>query len=298
MRISTTTGGLSETNKTFDNKIRLYAAAGFDCVDLHLSHMWKADLSDIFLSENWQQETERLKQVAAFNNVSINQAHAPYSTSGFIDYLKDKERKKDILFRIKRAIAVAGSLGAQNIIVHPIHCFPYRQSDKREILKINEEFYGNLAETAKKYNINIAVENMWQREEDKIVPSVCANPEEMALYVDSFNKISPCFSACLDIGHAKLTGFDPIESIKILGNRLKALHVHDNNGINDDHTLPLVNSRIMYDVMASLKAINYNGDFTLESYAFLNKFRPEFQQEAAIFMAKTSRHLTEYYDNL
>lgn len=298
MRISTTTGGLSEANTTFDSKIELYASAGFDCVDLHLSHMWNAELSDIYLSENWEQEAERLKHVASHNGVSINQAHGPYSTREFTHYLNDKERKKDILFRVRRAFAVAGSLGAQNIIVHPVHCFPYRHSDKKEILKINEEFYGNLADTAKKYNINIAVENMWQCEEGKIVPSVCADPEEMAMYVDSFNKIAPCFSACLDVGHAKLTGFDTIKSIMILGDRLKALHLHDNDGVHDDHTLPLINSRIMYDVMAALKKINYCGDFTLESYAFVNKFHPEFQQEAATFMAKTARHLTEYYDSL
>lgn len=298
MRISTTTGGLSETNTTFDSKIELYASAGFDCVDLHLRHMWKAELSDIFLSEDWQQEIERLKQVAAYNKVSINQAHGPYSTREFTHYLNDKERKKDILFRVRRAVAVAGSLGAQNIIIHPIQCFSYRNFDKNEFFKINEEFFANLAETAQKYNINIAVENMWQYEDGKIVPSVCADPEEMAMYVDSFNKIAPCFSACLDVGHAKLTGFDPIECIMILGNRLKALHIHDNDGIHDDHTLPLINSRIMYDVMAALKKINYSGDFTLESYAFVDKFRPEFQLEAATFMAKTARHLTEYYDRL
>ncbi len=298
MRISTTTGALSDTVTTFDQKIKRYASAGFDCVDLHLNHLWSADSSDIFLSNSWQQECERLKRLAKENGVTINQAHGPYSTRGFLDYLKDLDRKKDILFRVRRAIAVAGALGADNIIIHPIHCFPYNDFDKKEFLKINEEFYGNLAETAQQHSIKIAVENMWQRENGKIVKSVCADPEEMALYVDTFNRISPQFTACLDIGHAKLTGFDPTQSIKILGGRLKALHVHDNDGLHDDHTLPLINSTMMYDVMAALKEISYCGDFTLESYAFVAKFRPEFWQEAASFMAKTARHLTEYYASL
>ncbi len=298
MRISTTTGAISDLAPTFDSRIERYAKAGFDCVDLHLNHMWSADRSDIFLSDNWQQETKRIKQFAADNGVTVNQAHGPYATRGFADYLSDSSRKKDILFRLKRAIAVAGTLGADNIVIHPIQCFCYKDFDKAEFLKINEEFYGNLAETAKQYNIKIATENMWQYYDGGIKPSVCADPGEMVLYVDTFNKISPQFTACLDIGHSKLTGFDPVESIKILGDRLKALHIHGNDGVHDDHTLPLINDTTMYDVMSALKDINYTGDFTLESYAFVNKFRPEFRAEAASFMAKTARHLTEFYDSL
>ena len=76
---------------------------------------------------------------------------------------------------------------------------------------------------------------------------------------------------CLDIGHLHrarslgLTEMDSPEFIGKAGKRLKALHVHDNLGVNDDHLLPFVPNGLNWKrFVASLEANDYRGLFNFE----------------------------------
>jgi sugar phosphate isomerase/epimerase len=104
--------------------------------------------------------------------------------------------------------------------------------------------------------------------------------------------------ACLDIGHAPLVGVDPCELIRALGrDRLKALHVHDVDGINDLHTLPYL-SKINWDsVCAALKEIGYEGDLTFEAGNFVTPLPTELSAAAAKFMVAAGRHLIDKIRN-
>ena len=73
--------------------------------------------------------------------------------------------------------------------------------------------------------------------------------------------------ACLDIGHVGLPSgnLEAWEFIRILGHdRLQALHVHDNDYTNDQHSLPYSGKIDWAEVTQALGLINYSGDFTYE----------------------------------
>ncbi len=53
----------------------------------------------------------------------------------------------------------------------------------------------------------------------------------------------PGLNICLDVGHLNMTFFkggikDRIDSIKIMKHKIKHVHLHDNNGIHDEHLIP------------------------------------------------------------
>ena len=77
---------------------------------------------------------------------------------------------------------------------------------------------------------------------------------------------SPKFAICLDTGHLNRTKTTSQKEFLIKGGSLiKALHVHDNEGIDDQHILPFSCGNIDWqDFMDGLKAINYDGLFNFE----------------------------------
>ncbi len=66
----------------------------------------------------------------------------------------------------------------------------------------------------------------------------CATPESFNAHLDAVN--DDFFVACLDIGHAEMKGGETtaVEMISALGDRLRALHIHDNDKFHDSHQIP------------------------------------------------------------
>lgn len=296
MRISTATERIDDVFGK-EEAIRMIAQAGFDCADLSMFDM-EEGYDSPFLQDNYVEYALHLKQIAEEWGICFNQAHAPFSMDMRV-WETDAEAWEDVLFRIRRAIEIAGIVGAPRIVVHPVQYMIYWNTDPEYMLNKNREFYRLLTDTARKAGVKICVENMWRMDLDsKIIrDSVCASPYEFARYVDTFNQDADIFCACLDIGHCVITSHDPANAVRVLGDRLEALHVHDTNFFRDLHTCPLTGNIDQYKVMEALAEIGYQGDFTLEAASFLRPFRKEFYQEALNFMAKVSRHLADIAAN-
>ena len=290
MKISTAINNI--LNDDPFSAIALIAKGGFDCLDLSLFSLAQGE--HLYLGDDWELYAKKLKEEAEKNNVYFNQAHAPF-TMNMKNYLSGGEEADDILFRITRSIEFAAAVGAKIIVVHPVQCMDYNNFNRDEILEINKVFYGKLAPTALKCGIKIAIENMWRNNifNGNIICSVCSDANELAKYVDECNKQHNCFGACLDIGHCTLTGVDPIYAINVLGDRLIALHVHDNDFVNDTHSLPLLYKINFAPIMAALKHIGYSGEFTLETDSYFAKMPPELLPDAITFAAKVCRYLTK-----
>ena len=195
-----------------------------------------------------------------------------------------------IFERIVRSIEISGVVGAKCIVVHPMHHLPY--ADNADLLKeMNMEFYRSLAPYAKSFGVKIALENMWQRDSEtkQIVVSACSRTKEFADWIDTLN--DGCFTACLDLGHCGLYGYDAAEMIKGLGERLGALHVHDNDYQSDSHTAPYLGKMHWDTICDALAKIGYKGDFTLEADNFFNPFGEELAPSAARFLHDIGRNL-------
>jgi len=72
---------------------------------------------------------------------------------------------------------------------------------------------------------------------------------------------------CFDIGHGNVKSYiqyDVVELIKLLGERIKVLHIHDNCGNYDAHKAPFAGNIPWERVMAALKSVGFVGEFNYE----------------------------------
>lgn len=278
MRVATQT---SELSRMFGDEkaVRLLAEIGFDAIDFSMFET-EEEVAPVF-GRDYENYARHLKHVADECGICFNQSHAPFPSLR----VDDDPYNQKITPLIHRAIAVTSILGAKIVIVHPIA----GAADQKEF---NMEFYNSLIPACKEYGVRVALENMFggNPNNGQIIPNVCSTGREFAEYVDALD--SRYFTACLDLGHAGLVGETAENMIRTLGHdRLKALHVHDNNHVRDLHTLPFTQSLDWKAITQALKDIKYTGDFTFEADNFLLKFPKELAVPACKLMLETGRYL-------
>ncbi|MBE7053199.1 MAG: sugar phosphate isomerase/epimerase [Ruminococcaceae bacterium] len=285
MLLSTTIGTLMKTCE-YTDVINMAKNAGFDALDFSFNVDRKYVSTEF--TDDWHKKTfTEFRKIAEDKGLVFNQAHAPYPSS-----VSEEKRTEEIFNEIVISIKNASYLGAKCIVVHPCQHLKYDEEEVPEkLFEMNMEFYNRLKPYAEEYDVKIAIENMWQNIGKKITHSTCSKPEEFIKYIDTLN--SKHFVACLDIGHAELVTEDLYNFIKMLGkDRLKALHVHDVDGINDSHTIPYYGIVRWDKVTKALKEIQYDGDFTYEtSYVFTSSRPVALYQSTLNHLAETGKHL-------
>ncbi len=243
------------------NAITLLKEAGFDCYDYTLSGLVVYDHKNKkmhykfpthpFDGNNYRSYFIKFKQYADQIGIKCNQVHTPFP-------IYDEQIKA---LQIK-SLEIASILGAKVAVVHP---------DNFKSDEDNAEFFKSLVPYAKKYDVKIAIENMWDwdKEKDQAKPCACSDHRSLANTVNLIN--SEYVGACIDVGHGEMKGLDTSSSqiIRTLGNKIIAMHLHDNDCHHDSHQIPFSMS-IDYDIIAqALKDIYYQGDITLEACYYL-----------------------------
>lgn len=278
MKISTQTAGLA---RVFGDAgaVRILCEAGYDCLDYSMFDKQNGRLP--VENEGFMEHCRLLRNLADSYGVTFNQTHAPFAS-----YIEgDDDYNEWVRPLIIKAIEASGILGAGNIIIHPF-------SVSNDQKKANMDFFNSLLPHAKRANVRIALENMfcWSEKNQRLEKNVCSDGPEFCDYMDSLN--DAYFTACLDVGHCGLVGEDASEMIMQLGGkRLKCLHIHDNDMIEDKHTLPYMGKLDFKKITKALGDIGYEGEMTLEADNFLVGFPDELMKDAAVLMQRTARHL-------
>jgi sugar phosphate isomerase/epimerase len=91
--------------------------------------------------------------------------------------------------------------------------------------------------------------------------------------------------ACLDVGHSSIAGREAQDCIRVLGKRLGALHIHDNDYLDDTHTLPGLSEMNWEEITRALADIGYEGDFTLETDHFFDSLCTVEETECGLKLA-------------
>lgn len=254
--------------------IRLLAQAGYDAVDYSMSALKNDD--HILNSDEYKNYAKLLVEQAKRNNIIFTQAHAVYGLD-----VQDEQTAYDLYVKKNtRVLEVASLLGIDIAVFHPF--FPKRYLGNEEyVYHANIRYFKEMINRAEKFGVKIAVENMWTSDKrvGVIRGSACSNPYEHAYYVDSIG--SDMFVACLDVGHTSLAGREAQDSIRVLGKRLQALHIHDNDYIDDMHTLPGLSEMNWDEITKALADIKYSGNFTLETDCFFDSFQGDYEVETA-----------------
>ena len=280
MLVSTSTKYLAKLYGE-EKAVEMIVNGGFTAVDFTMCALDRAPFVD-----GYRELAERLLKITDAAGAVFNQAHAPFVTN-------TERYENEIRPLMPRVFEMASLLGIKNVVVHPRKEGRY-YGNEAYLFEKNVEFYSSIKQAAKDNGVKIALENMWQRHPvtKRIVTDVCAPPEELLRLYDTLND-PEAFTVCLDIGHAALTGIEPEDAIRIIGNRIGCLHVHDVDYKDDIHTLPGV-GKINWDkVCRALADIDYRGDITLEAGNFYLGFLPEMHGSATRFMADTAKSLAD-----
>ena len=287
MKISTeidAVAGLIGEEKT----IEYLAKAGFEAWDFSMFAMCRWDWNTNapyptphpLKESNYLNFARKLKQIGLDNGIECNQSHAPFPSDA-----------KGMFDNLMRAIECTAEAGGKICVIHP-GAFKTPQE--------NAEMYHKLLPFAKAHNVKIATENMWawNKQTDRADFAACATAESFNAHLDAVHDRD--FVACLDIGHAEMMGdmASAVELIHALGNRLQALHIHDNDKHRDLHQIPF-SMEIDFDgVINALKEIRYQGDFTMEAPTYFNQYTSETVYEGIKNLADSAKKLRAMFTGL
>lgn len=268
-----------------EKAVELVAKAGFDAWDFSMFQMCQNKNGILVPTKHPTAQSDylvfarKLKQIGFDNGIVCNQSHAPFPSS-----LKNIDH-------LKRAIECTAEAGGEICIIHPMN-----NGTPAE----NAEMYFELLPFAKEHNVRIATENMWNWSKffrhSKF--AACATPKSFNEHLDAVN--DEYFVACLDIGHAEMKGSktNAEKMIRELGNRLKALHIHDNDKLHDSHQIPFSMNIDFLPIVKALKDIGYDGYFTLEASSYLENMPKENLMNGINDLKNSARKLADMYENL
>ncbi len=301
MRIGVQTGNVVDI-LGFEKGYAAIKNAGFDAIDWNLDHAVKwSDLLDgtymgksIFekpieeVIEYYGEELEVIKKTG----LELYQAHAPFPSCVFpnietLDYM---------IGIISRNIEYCDYAGIQNLVVHVIQRDWGDTSVTSEYLEeLNLKLCTSLIPTllACKNDVKVCLENScaWRRKPDgynECTTDEFSFPEYSVYFIDKLNSIAgkDVFASCYDTGHGNLVKKGPAENIETLGKRLKVLHVHDNDGLIDRHTMPFSGTINWNEFCASLKKTGYDGVICFETFRSHDRGYA-FSEEMMLLMLET-----------
>lgn len=270
-----------------EKAVELIAKAGFDAWDFSMFKMAQYDwakktavFSDHPLcGSNHLAFARKLRKIGEDNGIFCNQSHAPFPVCC-----------KGIRDMLKRAIECSAEAGAKICVIHP---------DNNLSAEQNAEMYLELLPFAKGCGVKIATENMWNwnTETDRASFAACSTAADFNAHLDAVN--DEFFVACLDLGHAEMMGDEAsaVDMIKALGNRLQALHIHDNDRWHDSHQIPFSMNMDFESIVKALREIDYKGEFTLECDNYIKKVSDEQSVLSDLKdMAKVTRKLVDMFE--
>ena len=294
-----------------DTAYRLIREAGFEAVDWNVNLQWIEGKVKSCWNRDSIQSGQSVKQNCIFDQdmdqiyahyrpalntiakygLSIAQAHAPYHTYSsknlpFADYATDTYQK---------VIKLCGYAGCPQVVIHSFS----RVADDygitaEDVYNANMKMYRTLIPTALESGVTILLENLFTNCNNRKFSAACSNPHEAVAYIDTLNEMAgrEIFGLCFDVGHLNLVRCAIPEYVSILGKRIKALHLHDNDRDRDLHQAPFTGTVRWNDLCNSLREIGYTGDINLETYKQTSAKRcgEEMIRPSLRFMEEAANH--------
>ena len=134
--------------------------------------------------------------------------------------------------------------------------------------QMNRHLYESLIPALRETEVTVCMENLFTRNDRQEMEGACSNPYEACALIDEMNDKAGkvCFGMCVDTGHLNILGKNQKNFICAMGPRVKALHLHDNWGDDDNHLAPYTGNILWQDVMEGLVDIGYDRNINFETY--------------------------------
>jgi len=168
--------------------------------------------------------------------------------------------RKASLKLIERSMRNAHKIEAKLIVIHSGFKSPFDYLKPKTTWNIFLDVLKFIDKIASELDIYVGIENM---------PSnsfaLIHSHKDAIAFLNEMKSSLEKIGLTLDIGHSNTIGNDEIkEFLSSLGNHIIHVHVHDNNGRNDDH-LPVGSGNINWKAFANMiKNLKLVGGLTLE----------------------------------
>ena len=286
MRLSTNTGVFSGRpgNKPrydmIDEAIDMIADAGFEVADVNfcatIYGVWETKKSHEPVLDGTPEEMrariDRLAAKCAERGIVPASTHIP-----FFRYDTELEHLDGYMDYVYRALDASAQLGAKWAVMH--------LSRAENCVENTIEFARPLCRYATERGVGIAIENMAQ-----------VDPHYLVEAIDALAAEGYLVGACFDVGHNNLHGDDPAETVRLLGKRIKVLHVHDNSGERDNHDLPYTGKINWNAFIKALAEVGYEGDFNYELNASRLPDDKELRAAHLAYSAALARYFVRLFE--
>lgn len=279
--------------------------ADFSCCDFSLnSYLLNTDLNQCRANGFFDRSLAELETFFTPHNkaakeagIRIHQMHMPYPI-----LVPDAKPELNTYLRDHVAVKSMGLchfFGCRYTVIHGLKVARYLGSDELEWQE-TEKFLDFLAPMAKEMGITLCVENLYNSRGHHIVEGPCCDAKKAMQRIDRFNERhrAEILGFCFDTGHANLVGIDMEDFIVTLGNRLKVLHIHDNDGVGDLHQIPFTFTRTRENssttdwegFICGLRKIKFDGVLSFETAPVLRSFPEKLKKEVLHFIADIGKY--------
>ncbi len=246
MNISIATDFNGSTGSPRDS-LKAISEAGF--THLHWCHQW---CTDFLYSKH---EIAQIKAWLKEFNLKLLDIHGSQGAEK-LWYADEEYRRKSGVELVANRIEMLRELEGEGALMMHIPCFQLRTSeeDRPLVYRMTDNLRRSLDElipVMEKNNVMITIENMWT-DNFEIIRTLLGeySPDHLGL--------------CYDSGHAndpRLNGMDHLDTLR---DRLKTLHLHDNNGTGDQHQPPFYGN-VNWERLAEIIANSaYNAPVSFE----------------------------------
>ena len=215
-------------NVPFEERYRLIKLVGFDCVML----WW----SDKFGRGTGYQEDVRLAKKAG---LEIDNIHTPVHEQNCLS--SDNLDGESVYQTYRQCVEDCAAFNIPTMVIHlPTDKYPVNELGLKRLEKIIHK--------AEDKEVQIAFENL-------------ENVNNLGMVLNAFqsNYVGFCYDSCHHQNYAP-----DIDLLNKYGNRLMALHLHDNGGKRNQHQLPFDGNIDWTGVMKKISLTGYQGATTLE----------------------------------
>lgn len=258
MEVSTEIGSFLRLGD-YKTVITLLKENGFTAYDFSMA--WEGPSSKLICADDYINQAKELRAYADSIGIKCNQTHAPLTRERLGEY-EYGEAGEALLVR---AIEISGILGAKVCVVHQLKLVSAEE---------NAKFFKRLEPFARRANVKIALENLWNwdSEKDCAKAVACSGHEDFKRHLDLLP--TDVFVGCVDTSHAGMKGLNTsaVQIIDALGDRLQAMHLSDSDYRFDRHWLPFTMGFNFEDIISALKRNGYCGDITFETDKFVQRF--------------------------
>ncbi len=256
-------GGL-EANLPIKDAMKQAKELGFDSIELCIASQ------GVLTHQTTQQQCQEILSCARDIDIEISSLASGESWTSS-PTSSDPDKTRHILDFTKKALQITNWLKTDAYLLVPgavdVFFMPEAEViDYQTCYERAKKFISELLPVAEKTGVSIAIENVWNK--------FLLSPLEMKDFIDSFN--SDKVGSYFDVGNVLLTGY-PDQWIKILGSRIKRVHIKDfklSTGTAEGFVDLLEGDVDFKAVKDALKQIGYDSYLTAEMIPY-QQGRPE-----------------------